>query len=190
MSTLPLPTLSTMRLTLRPFGEDDAPEVARLAAAREIAATTMLIPHPYELRHAQDWIASHAAAWRAQQMLTLGLTLTGTGELAGCVLLKLEPAHLHAELGYWVGVPFWNRGLASEAGRAAIDYAFGDLRLRGEPVIRVHAHAFGSNPASCRVLEKVGMKLEGVQRRHIIKWGQWQDAVMYGLLREEWAGRG
>jgi RimJ/RimL family protein N-acetyltransferase len=94
--------------------------------------------------------------------------------------LEIEPAHRRAELGYWIGVPHWSRGYATEAARAALHYGFETLQLE-----RIFASHFRHNPASGRVLKKLGMRHEGCLRAHILKWGEFVDLEAYGLLRSE-----
>ena len=81
------------------------------------------------------------------------------GELIGVTGLHPEPEHGRARLGYWIGRPFWGQGYATEAARAAVGWAFEGLDVR-----RLHAESFARNPASCRVLEKIGMRVlrEGI----------------------------
>ncbi len=90
-----------------------------------------------------------------------------------------------AELGYWIGEPFWNHGYCTEAARAFLDYAFGAVGL-----VRVHASHFSRNPASGRVMRKIGMKYEGCRRCHAKKWDKLEDLDLYGILKEEWSTAG
>lgn len=176
------PTILTDRLVLRPFRETDAAAVARLCGDREIASTTLLIPHPYALGDAEGWIATHAASFGAGRGVDFAVSLRTTGELVGAVGLRIEPEHGRAEIGYWIGRAHWGLGYASEAGKGALRYAF---ELRG--LNRVYAYHFARNPASGRVMEKMGMRREGIMRRHVLKWGEYEDCVLYGILREDWA---
>lgn len=182
MPQFPQPTLTTSRLVLRPSRPADAADIARLAGERAIAATTLLIPHPYELHMAVEWIAKVTAGWAEDTSGVFAITLNTTGEVVGSIGFKFELAHKRAELGYWIGVPYWGRGYASEASVAMLTFGFGPpLALE-----RINAHAMASNLASCRVLEKIGMKHEGVLRRHQLKWERWEDLALYGALRDEW----
>ncbi|HEX9786233.1 MAG TPA: GNAT family N-acetyltransferase [Opitutaceae bacterium] len=176
-----LPTLSTERLILRPFYDTDAPTVQRHAGDRRVADTTATIPHPYPDGAAEAWIVTHEAAWNLGRSLTLAVTLRSTDELLGAIGLSFLPEHRSAELGYWIGVPHWGRGYATEAARALIDQGFGVLDLE-----RIHAHHFARNIASGRVLEKIGMKLEGVRRHAFLKAGNFEDIREFGMLRSEW----
>lgn len=186
----PQPTLTTPRLALRPFTLADSNDVARLAGDREIAATTLLIPHPYERHHAESWIASHADAFAAGKLANFAMTLRQTegemppGTLVGAIGLVFKPEFNHAEMGYWVGKPFWGRGYCTEAAAEIVRWGLVDRALN-----RVHAHHFDSNPASGAIMRKIGMKYEGTLRRHICKWGEYHDALCYAILQEELGGR-
>ena len=177
-----IPVLNTRRLVLRPFEAGDAPAVQRLAGAPEVALTTQNIPHPYPDGVAEAWIASHGPAWEEGRFLTLAITSAPEG-LVGAVSLHLTPAHRRGELGYWVGVPFWNRGYATEASAALVDFGFRRLALN-----RVQARHLTCNPASGRVMEKLGMKLEGIQRQYLLVRGAFEDLAMYAILRSDLGG--
>ncbi|MBA3848511.1 MAG: N-acetyltransferase [Opitutus sp.] len=179
------PVIETPRLVLRGFDLTDARNVQRLAGAREIADTTAQIPHPYEDGLAEQWIAAHAADWAAHRALPLAVTFRQSGELAGAAGLTFAGEHARAELGYWIGVPFWRNGLATEAAGALVDFGFRVLGLN-----RVQAHHFARNPASGRVLLKLGMKREGASPRFLCKNGRFEDVVFYGVLRRDWPGLG
>jgi RimJ/RimL family protein N-acetyltransferase len=125
------------------------------------------------------WIGGHAEAWRKGVQATFAITEPAIG-LLGAVGLRIEEAHRRAELGYWIAVPYWGRGFATEAARAVLEFGFGPLGLR-----RIHATHLSRNPASGRVMEKLGMRLEGVRRQHILKWNRAEDLTVYGILRDE-----
>ncbi len=183
------PVLETARLRLRPYALTDAPDLQRLAGDQAIAATTLNIPHPYPDGAAEVWIGTHAAKWAAQEELIFAITLRATGGLLGSAGLMIQAAHGQAELGYWIGVPYWNQGYATEAVRAVLDCGFLTLELS-----RIHAHHMTHNPASGRVMEKAGMRREGFSPQALKKDGRLVDAVFYGALRHEWpplpSGRG
>lgn len=174
------PTVRTKRLILRPFAADDAPEVARLAADRAISDNTLMIPYPYELHHAQEWLATHQEAFDTGRAVIFAITLEEGGTLVGAVGLHLEPEHARAELGYWVGAPFWSRGFAGEAAAAAVQWGF-----ESTSVNRVYAHVYARNPASVRVLLKAGFRYEGLLREHYRKGERFEDSLVFGLLRRD-----
>ena len=95
-------------------------------------------------------------------------------ELVGTVSLMRSPGSNEAELGYWIGVPYWGRGFAQLAAKAAVQYAFGALKLA-----RVCANCFASNRASSRVLAKVGMHRMNVLEKSHEKWGMLQDEEVW-----------
>jgi len=172
-----LPTLRTKRLILRPFTPVDIPELIPLIGAREVAATTRRIPYPYTEADAKEFISSAQDG----REINLAVALLSSLRLVGGAILRPDLAHQHAELGYWIGVPHWGNGYATEAARELVRYGFEELRLH-----RIYASHTASNPASGKVLGKVGMRREGRMRGHLVKWGQFQDLEFYGMLREEY----
>jgi RimJ/RimL family protein N-acetyltransferase len=181
---LPQPILRTRRLLLRPFTLADAPAAQRLAGAREVAATTAAIPHPYEDGMAEAWINSHPTALVDETNVVYAMTDAQTGRLLGAIGLRCDMEHSRAELGYWLGHPYWGNGYTTEAAAEMLRYAFAVLGLR-----RVLARHFAINPASGRVMQKIGMTQEGIMRQHFVKWGQPVDVVFYGILADEWRAR-
>jgi RimJ/RimL family protein N-acetyltransferase len=165
---------------LRPFELSDAPRVQLLAGDKAIAATTTSIPHPYEDGMAEKWIGSHPEGFEKGEQVAFAITLKENGELIGAIGLGLNLDQERAELGYWIGKPYWGRGYCTEAARAVLRHAFTELRLN-----RVHAHHFSHNPASGRVMQKLGMQHEGCHRQDVKKWGQFIDSEFYGILRSE-----
>ena len=176
------PLLDTERLLLRPFELDDAATVQRLAGAREVADTTLNIPHPYRDGAAEAWILTHKPMYRAGALATYAVTLRESNELIGAVGLRIDLVHNNAELGYWIGQHYWGCGYCTEAARAVLVFGFYVLQLN-----RVHAAHLSRNPASGRVMQKLGMKHEGCLRRHMRKWEQYENIEKYGILREEFA---
>ena len=175
------PTLETERLMLRPFNLDDAKQVQKLAGDKLVASTTMNIPHPYENGMAENWINTHTIKFNEGKGIVFAITLRKSGELVGAIsLMNIIESH-RAELGYWIGVPYWNRGYCTEAGRAVLRYGFMDLGLN-----RIHARYLSRNPASGRVLEKIGMFYEGTRKQHILKWNVFEDLELMGILRVDW----
>ncbi len=175
------PRLSTARLHLRPFNRDDASVVAALAGHRDIASTTLRIPHPYQEGMARAWIDSHEQLILQGKAIPLAIELSERGELIGAIGLEIAAIHERAEIGYWIGVPYWGKGYCTEAAQEIVRYGFEVLRLN-----RLVAHYFERNSASGRVIEKLGMRREGVLRRHVKKWGEFEDLVACGILREEY----
>jgi RimJ/RimL family protein N-acetyltransferase len=168
-------TLQTERLILREFTEFDIPELVPLIGAREVAATTLRIPHPYEEKHAREFFATVPR----ENELRLAIRLRGTGRLCGGIGLHPEMQHPRAELGYWIGVPFWGSGYATEAASVVIEYGFQKLKLE-----RIFASHFKGNDRSGRVLRKVGMRHEGSVRHGVMKAGKLLDLETYAIERD------
>jgi RimJ/RimL family protein N-acetyltransferase len=179
-----IPTLTTERLLLRPFSMDDAPAVKDLAGEYEIAATTATIPHPYEDGMAEAWIGTHQEAFEKGEAVSLAIALRSGGQLLGAIGLGINQANSLAEMGYWIGKPYWNRGYCTEAAGAVLEYAFSELGLN-----RVQARHMTKNPASGRVMQKIGMQYEGRLRQQIKRWDAFEDAEMYAILREDYRSR-
>ena len=173
--------LETERLILRPFQISDSETVEKLAGDKQIASTTLHIPHPYPKGGAAEWIATHEPKYLEGKGVVYAITLKNNGELVGSIsLMNMVKGH-QAELGYWVGVPYWSKGICTEAGNALLEYGFETLGLN-----RVHACYLSRNPASGRVMEKLGMRYEGTRRQHILKWGVYEDLELKGILRSDW----
>jgi RimJ/RimL family protein N-acetyltransferase len=144
------PVLETERLVLRTPRLEDAKRIAALANDRRIAENTARLPHPYSLADAKDFIRSVTDVTSSESfVVTIG------GEVIGACGYELRNSV--PQIGYWLGVPFWGNGYATETARALIDHALGERFHTA-----VEARARTSNPASRRVLEKCGFQWTGV----------------------------
>lgn len=179
------PSLETARLVLRPYTLDDAPTVAKLAGRREIADTTISIPHPYSEQQARDWITRNIEGRSQVKEVVFAVVTRENNQLVGAVGLRdIDHEHSQAELGFWIGVDWWRRGYATEAAQALLQFGFETLRLN-----RIYAHHMLKNPASGMVMEKIGMKLEGVLRERVRKWDVFEDVAILAVIKKEWPGR-
>jgi RimJ/RimL family protein N-acetyltransferase len=150
-----IPVLETGRLLLRAPRPGDVKAIAALANNSRVAANTARIPHPYGPGDAEQFVATvNTRDGEACFVILLDGTLIGT--------CGVEANADDVELGYWLGVPYWGRGFATEAVRAVIDHAFGDLRHD-----TLQAGARVTNPASRRVLEKCAFQWTGVRLTRI-----------------------
>ena len=176
------PTLDTSRMILRPFALYDAADVQRLAGDRQVASTTLRIPHPYEDGMAEAWIGTHEEAFEKGKAVDWAVTLREGGTLVGAIGLSgISREHRHAEIGYWIGVPYWGHGYCTEAARAVLQYGFEVLALQ-----RIFSHHLARNPASGRVMHKLGMTHEGRRRKHVRKWEVFEDVEAWAILRDAW----
>ncbi len=177
-------TILTDRLLLRAFTEADIPAVARLADDPVISNNTLRIPHPYTETHARTWLTLQQEEARTGAGAAFAVTQRDGGALIGACGLEIFREHRRAEVGYWLGRDYWGKGYATEAAAAVLGWGFETLGLA-----RVSAARFADNPASGRVLEKLGMTQEGRLRRHAFRGGEFRDMVLYGILREEWEAK-
>jgi RimJ/RimL family protein N-acetyltransferase len=174
--------LETERLRLRTLRLGDVSVVARLAGRPEIADTTLSIPHPYSVQQARDWIRQHSEGQTGGKEMVFAIFTKNEPALVGTIGLKdIDREHRQAEMGFWIGVEFWGRGYATEAAALVLRFAFEQIKLN-----RVCAHYMVRNPASGRVLQKVGMKREGLLRQRVRKWEVFEDVVLMAILHEDW----
>jgi len=177
------PSIKTTRLLLRPFQLTDASDIQQLAGAKEVAAGTFL-PHPYETGMAEQWIADRERAHEAGTAVSFAITLADNAAFIGSISLDIVPAHRHARLSYWLGLPYWNHGYGTEAVRAILRYGFMQPNLH-----RIYSPHFQGNHASGRVLQKVGMTCEGRMREHYVRFDRFVDLELYGLLKRDFTDK-
>ena len=146
-----IPALKTERLILRAPRLADVKAIVQLANDRRIAENAARIPHPYGTEDAEQFVAS--VNHHDSEACFVAIC---SGKPIGICSVDLREDS--AELGYWLGAAYWGHGFATEAARAVIDYAFGDL---GHQVLFSGARV--SNPASRRVLEKCGFQWTSVR---------------------------
>lgn len=164
------------RATVRiePIARRHAAAIRRLAAAPEVAATT-LVPHPYPSDGAARFVEDAAEAW--EDGVAYSFAVLADGVLVGSVGLKeVDREAGQADLGYWIGVPFWGRGYATAAARRAVAFGVESLGLR-----RITAHTLERNPASARVLERVGFHLSSRERNVFDRWSPDDVLLRYVL---------
>ncbi len=176
-----IPTLETKRLIIRPFSLDDAKDVQRLAGDFAVAETTLTIPHPYENSMAEEWIGTHEKNFQEGTEIVFAITHKTEKYLIGAIgISNINTKFEKAEIGYWIGKPHWNNGYCTEAVQAVLKYCFVSLKLN-----KVYAMHFMNNPPSGRIMEKAGMKKEGVLRQNVKKGEKYFDTPVYGILRGE-----
>ena len=173
--------LETERLILRPLQPGDAPPMAELAADFDVAAGTASLPHPYALADAEQFIARFQQASPDSPDHVFALVAKDADRWLGVIGLHELRDYRRAEMGYWVGKPYWNQGYASEAARRLVRYGFEELDLN-----RIYAICYAPNVGSARVMRKAGMTFEGTLRQHYIRFGVVHDAHFYGILRADW----
>ena len=164
-------------IILRRWDDSDLEALVRYGDNRNIWINLRdRFPHPYTRAKAEAWIAF----CKTQQPPLTKFAIDLNGEAIGGIGLEtFDDVHrLTAEVGYWLGEPFWGRGIATAALNQLTAYAFATF-----PFQRLQATVFGWNPASARVLEKGGYVLEGRMRQSIIKDGRVGDLLLYARVR-------
>ena len=164
---------------LRPWREDDVPQLLALANDAQVSQGLRdRFPFPYTIEDAR-WHVAHAAALSEASMDRLYAIEFEGRAIGGFGLHLHDDVYRHsAELGYWLGRPYWGRGLMTRVVRAAADYA-----LPRHGLYRLAAAVYSNNPASGRVLMKAGFEFEGVQRCAVVKRGELLDLHMYAKTR-------
>lgn len=165
------------RCLLREWRRGDEPSLVRHANNRSVWINVRdSFPHPYRQADARAWVRL-AGSEGLNQVFAIDVN----GFVAGAIGVRPrdDVYALTAEIGYWLGEEFWNRGIVTEAVNAVTAYAFETLGM-----VRVYAEVFEWNPASMRVLEKAGFVKEGVLRKSACKDRQIIDQVLYAKVRE------
>lgn len=164
-------------VSLRKLNESDNQIIAILANNRKVWDNiTDVMPHPYSVRDANAFISM------AQDSDTeIIFAVEFRGELAGVIGLhrQKDVFRLTAEIGYWLGEPFWNKGIATRAAKLATHYGITRLGL-----VRIYANVYDFNKSSQRVLENAGYRFECVARKAVIKNGVILDDYRYSFLDE------
>ena len=171
--------LEAETIRMRPLERSDASHILALASAAEIAENTF-VPHPYPPEAAMEFVNKTRERWRYDEGFTFAIIDKGANEFVGAMGIHPKQHHT-AEVGYWIGKPFWGRGLATAALRLIIQFGFEQLELN-----RIQAGHFRQNTASGRVMQKANMRYEGVQRQGMRHHEEYKDVVYYAILREDY----
>lgn len=148
------PQIQTERLLLRLPELQDAPQIALYAGDLDIAKMTTRIPHPYPQQAVEMWILTTRAAYRAGG--NVAFSVLHDGEVIGGGGLFRRRPDRDWEIGYWIGKPWWGKGFATELGRGLVDFAAQEFGAG-----QIIAGHYDDNPASGRVLEKLGFAYTG-----------------------------
>jgi len=163
---------------LRNLSMADADSLARYANNKHVWRNLRdVFPHPYSRENALGFIAMVDAGSGGN-----AFAIATSDEAIGVIGFHREPDVLRrtAEIGYWLGEPFWGRGIMTKALNAVCEHAFSNYDFT-----RLSAPVFAWNPASARVLEKAGFVCEGLIRKAVFKDGQVTDLLIFGKLRGE-----
>lgn len=163
---------------IRDINENDKSSIVKYADNKKISNNLRdAFPFPYTFEDAENWLAL-----LNDNLPRRAFAIASNEELIGAI--GIEPCRdvnrFAGELGYWLGEPFWGKGIATLAVQNFIKYAFDYYNLK-----KIFAYVFSSNPSSSRVLIKAGFKHEGCLRNQIVKNGVTLDQLIYGILKEE-----
>jgi len=150
------PVLETPRLLLRPFRRGDERALVQHLMATDVTRQLALVPHPYRMSHGRAWITD-CLAHPASPVNGCRFALERRADRVVIGGAAITPFPGGFELGYWLGKEYWGAGLGTEAARGATDFGFGVLGMR-----RIDAFVFDGNPASVRLLEKIGFHYVGL----------------------------
>lgn len=175
-------TIALGEYMLRPYEDGDIETIPRYANNRKIWKNlTDSFPHPYTEQNAREWVAytkTHPQEINFAIAAPDGV-IGGIGVVPGTGVFCKS-----GSIGYWLGEPFWGKGLMTQAARAVTAHVFAQTDLA-----RLSACVYETNPASMRVLEKVGYTFESRLRKAIFKDGALLDEMVYAMLRNEWEQR-
>ena len=174
-------TILTERLSLGTILATDIPAIIKYAGDIKVAEHLLNMPHPYYEKDAIFWLNLAHQGWQDKSKYIFGIRLQETQELIGGVGLHVESRYDRAELGYWIGFPFWGQGYMSEAVGAVLDFGFRAANLH-----KIFAIHYIENPASGKVMSKNGMIKEGVLKDHIKVKGAYKTIAQYGLTKTDY----
>lgn len=177
----PFPILESPRLILRDLVPEDAPAVFRIRSDYQVTRYNTGLAYD-RLDQADDLIIAIQNGYRDGIELRWGITLKGDNTVIGMCGFNYWVRHDHrASVGYDLARSYWGQGIMTEAVRAVVDFGFASMDLN-----RIEADADSRNPASARVLEKVGFRREGVQREQFYENGGYYDLLLFSLLRRDY----
>jgi ribosomal-protein-alanine N-acetyltransferase len=174
--------LFTDRLLLNSFKIEEAELVTKLAGDLRVVEMTASIPYPYELPMAICWIQGHEKQMSEDQNYIFAIRLKETEQLIGCINIGLNLRHDRGYVGSWIGYDFWNSGYCTEALKEIVRFGFEEKKVN-----KIWAEHKTLNIASGKVMEKVGMKHEGIMRSHYKQAdGKYLDMSVKSILRSEY----
>ena len=179
-----MPSLYTDRLILRRMTKKDAQDMYAYARLPEV--TEYLLWHPHTgLEHTKRYLSYLEKDYRMGNFYDWGITLKESGKLIGtCGFTSIDTTNLCGEVGYVLNPEFWGREIAPEALRAVMDFGFCELKLH-----RIEAKYIIGNDRSRAVMEKCGMRFEGVRRSSMLVKGHFRDIGVCAILSREFMNR-
>ena len=175
-----LPTIETERLLLRKITLNDASDMFEYASNPEVSEYTMWSTH-VSIEDTKYFLKSLTKMYKKRELVDWGIVHKADKKFIGtCGFVEWSMTHSRGELGYALSGRYWGEGYMSEAVNAIIEFGFREMLLN-----RIAARCEVNNIASARVMEKVGMQLEGILRQQLFVKGRYWDLKIYSILREE-----
>ena len=175
-----LPTIETERLLLRKITLNDASDMFEYASNPEVSEYTMWSTH-VSIEDTKYFLKSLTKMYKKRELVDWGIVHKAEKKFIGtCGFVEWSMTHSRAEIGYALSARYWSEGYMSEAVNAIIEFGFREMLLN-----RVMGRCEVNNIASARVMEKVGMQLEGILRQQLFVKGKYWDLKIYSILREE-----
>jgi ribosomal-protein-alanine N-acetyltransferase len=172
--------IETPRLILRALKADDRGAVYAYASDAEVTRYTVFERHA-SMRTTDEWLGSVLDSYRAGQLGPWAIEMRAHGRVIGtCGFHVVDELHRRGDIGYALAREYWGHGYATEAVRAMIEFGFEHLNLN-----RIEARAVPANVASTRVMQKAGMKYEGILSESGFFKGAYQDVALYSILRSD-----
>ncbi|WP_041264791.1 GNAT family N-acetyltransferase [Bernardetia litoralis] len=175
--------LETERLILNSLSYKDIPKITAYLQNPKISENVINIPFPYSEKDAIFWINLGNQGRESKEVYNFAIRLKEDEKLnfIGAIGIRLDKKHNKAELGYWLGEPFWGKGFMSEATKRIIKFGFEILELN-----KINATHFLHNPASGKIMIKNKMIKEAEIKEHFKKGDIYLDIIQYRLTRKEY----
>ena len=170
--------LQSKRLNLSIPTPADIPAIIEYAGHEKVAATTQNMPHPYAEKDAIFWLNMAKEGLETQTNYIFGIRLKEGNEFIGGIGIVVNQASNRGEMGYWIGVPFWNKGYATEATKLVLQFGFEQLKLN-----KIFAVHLIGNESSGKVMTKNGMIKEGELKEHYKKGEEYRSVLQYRLTK-------
>jgi len=172
-------------IILRPLVQEYAPIIAEYCNNYNIFKSTLSLPYPYTLEHAESWIATAQENVRGEKSFEFAIIEPTSGEVVGAVGLSYHKENRKGELGYWIAEQYWGKSYGTAAAEAMLKFAFQEKNYH-----KVFGRFLINNPASGRIMQKIGMKEVGVFVDDVYKEDKFETVHYYEILQSEWKSKG
>lgn len=177
-----MPTLETERLILRPLCLDDTDDMFEYSKREEVTKCLTWSPHP-DKAYTLDYLTYLQTRYKSGDFFDWAVVRRDTGKMIGtCGFTRFDFRHDCGEIGYVINPDHTGQGFATEAAQRVIRFGFENLALN-----RIECKYMTDNEASRRVMEKNGMRFEGVRRQGMLIKGSYRDIGICSILREEFS---